>query len=103
MRHFGNNKEILTWLTWTHYDGPTGVLHNDIERSFDGDEPVQNYTSYQGFNGREKVVTLVNHVQEISRYYPNKENLLVMIGDDFGYMDAFDNFKQADLLIDLCN
>lgn len=34
-RHFGNNKEILAFFTWTHYDGPDGVLHNDIERTED--------------------------------------------------------------------
>ena len=26
-----------------------------------------------------------------------------MLGDDFGYMDAFDNFKEADQLIEISN
>lgn len=26
-----------------------------------------------------------------------------MMGDDFGYMDAFDSFKQVENLMDLCN
>lgn len=102
-RHFGDNKEILAFFTWTHYDGPMQVLHNDIERAEGGDEQWQNDTSLFGYNAMHKCNSLVNHVQEISRYYPHKRNLLVMMGDDFGYMDAFDSFKQVENLMDLCN
>jgi hypothetical protein len=102
-RHFGDNKEILTHVTWTDYAGPDGVIHNDIEMTPEGDDPVQTDASLQGSNSMLKVSNLVNHVQEITRYYPNKENFLVMIGDDFGYADAMDDFKQADHLIALCN
>lgn len=79
------------------------VLHNDIERAEGGDEQWQNDTSLFGYNAMHKCNSLVNHVQEISRYYPHKRNLLVMMGDDFGYMDAFDSFKQVENLMDLCN
>lgn len=37
-RHFGNNKEIMTHITVGGYEGPDGVLHNDIERTDTSDE-----------------------------------------------------------------
>ena len=44
---------------------------------------------------------MINHVQELTTKYPAKSNIAVLIGDDFAYPDAFDNFREADDLIDL--
>jgi hypothetical protein len=36
---------------------------------------------------------MINHVQELTTKYPAKSNIAVLIGDDFAYPDAFDNFR----------
>lgn len=102
-RHFGDNKEILTHVTATQYDGPDGIIRNDIERGSPDEDAVQNDTTLEGYNSLLKVSHLVNHVQALTRAYPSKANIMVIMGEDFGYMDAFDGFRQADELIALAN
>lgn len=36
---------------------------------------------------------MINHVQSTTRLYANKKNMIILIGDDFGSMDSYDNFK----------
>lgn len=74
--------------------GPDGVLHNDVERSENVDQGLQTDTGLQDYNSMKKLTALVNHVQMLTRFYPNKENYLIMVGDDFGYMDAIDGFAE---------
>lgn len=95
-RNFGDEKEILTYSTYTDYMGPNGVLHNDVERAENVDQGLQNDTRLQDYNSMKKLTVLVNHVQMLTRFYPNKENYMIMIGDDFGYMDAIDGFAELE-------
>lgn len=39
----------------------------------------------------------------MTKWYASKENVLVLLGDDFAYMNGYDALKQVDLLIEICN
>ena len=39
----------------------------------------------------------------MTKYYPAKQNIAVLFGDDFGYPDAFDTFKTNDQFLEMVN
>ena len=39
----------------------------------------------------------------MTKLYPAKQNIAVLIGDDFSYSDAFDNFKTMDKYLEMVN
>ena len=39
----------------------------------------------------------------MTKLYPAKQNIAVLIGDDFGYPDAFDTFKTTDKFLHMVN
>lgn len=46
---------------------------------------------------------MINYVQNMTKWYASKENYLVLLGDDFAYMNGFEAFKEVDQLIEICN
>lgn len=46
---------------------------------------------------------MINHVQTMTKMYPAKQNIAVLVGDDFGYPDAYDTFKTTDKFLELVN
>ena len=47
------------------------------------------------YNANKKVIAMINHVQSLTKKYPAKQNIAVLLGDDFAYPDAFDSFKSG--------
>jgi len=45
------------------------------------------------YNGMKKAVLMINHVQEMTKKYPAKQNIAVLAGDDFAYVAATETFK----------
>jgi len=41
------------------------------------------------YNAKKKAVQLINYVQETTDWHANDENMMVLMGDDFAYMNAF--------------
>jgi hypothetical protein len=39
----------------------------------------------------------------MTKLYPAKQNIAVLIGDDFSYPDAFDSFKSNDKYLEMLN
>lgn len=100
-KHFGDAKEIYTHLFADSYGTPEHVLQYD-ERA-DSDPPVQDEEGLQNYNIKHKCHYLINYVQNSTKWYASKENVLVMLGDDFAYMNGYANFQQVDKLIEDCN
>lgn len=100
-KHFGDEKEIFAHFFSSHYFAPDNTLHNDFERA--PEDSLQDDPSLQEYNGLKLATRLINHVQSTTRLYAAKKNIIILIGDDFGNMDSFDNFKQIDRVLELCN
>jgi hypothetical protein len=48
-----------------------------------------------------KAVLMINHVQEMTKMQQAKQNVAVLVGDDFAFGMASDNFRQMDEIIKL--
>jgi len=100
-KHFGDAKEIYTHIFADGYGAPEKTLQYD-ERA-DSDPPIQNSQEFQDFNARHKANHMVNYVQNSTKWYASKENVLVLLGDDFAYMNGQEAFKEVDQMIEICN
>lgn len=100
-KHFGDAKEIYAHFFWNHYTAPDDTLKNDISRC--DDDALQDDINLQEYNAKRKAVSMINHVQSMTKMYPAKQNIAVLVGDDFAFLDAFDNFQTIDKFIDLAN
>lgn len=100
-KHFGDAKEIYTHIFADGYGAPEKTLQYD-ERA-DSDPPIQDNKEFQDFNARTKAHRMINYVQNSTLWYASKEHVLVLLGDDFAYMNGFEAFKEVDALIEICN
>jgi len=55
------------------------------------------------FNGAAFASRLVNWVQKSIKMYQSKQNLLMVVGDDFSFMNGYNSFTQIDKMIELGN
>ena len=55
------------------------------------------------YNAQEKAVKMINYVQETIDYRQNTENMMVLMGDDFAFMNAYQNYNQLETLIRVGN
>lgn len=46
---------------------------------------------------------MINYVQNSTKWYSSQEHVLVLLGDDFAYMNGYEAFKNTDLLVEICN
>lgn len=100
-KHFGDAKEIYTHIFADGYGAPEKTLQYD-ERA-DSDPPIQSSQEFQDFNARHKANHMVNYVQNSTKWYASKEHVLVLLGDDFAYMNGQEAFKEVDQMIEICN
>jgi lysosomal alpha-mannosidase len=81
-----------------HYYSPGGFLfevNNNNDQIF-----IDKRTSF--FNGDEKAMDFLADLEKRAEIYRSKD-ILVVMGSDFGFMDAFWNFQQIDDLIAYVN
>ena len=51
------------------------------------------------YNGKVKAVKMINYVQETIDMRVNNEHMMILMGDDFAYMNAYQNYNQLEKLI----
>ena len=86
----GTDVEIFTHILWDHYNRPAGF-------GFD----VLDYEE-EGVWHAENAQKLMAVIDERARHYRTDE-ILVLFGDDFQYMQADQNFAQMDNMIEYMN
>jgi len=55
------------------------------------------------FNAKNKAVQMINYVQESIDLRANDEHVMVLMGNDFTFMNAYANYKQLEKLIKVGN
>ena len=100
-KHFGDAKEIFAHFFYSHYTAPDDTIHNDIDRT--DMDAVQFDPEMPDYNAPSKITAMVNHVQLMTKLYPAKQNIAVLIGDDFAHGAAFDTFTTLDKFMDSVN
>ena len=89
-KHFGDAKEIYTHIFADSYGTPEKILQYD-ERA-DSDPPIQEYEELQNYNLKQKCHRLVNYVQNSTKWYASRDNVIILLGDDFAYMNGYNSF-----------
>ena len=83
--HFGVQNQVLTSVFKTDYCFPTGFSFGE---NYDSDDPFIADKSLTSFNADEKLIDLVNFVQDISTQRRG-QNVMVPMGCDFDYSNAY--------------
>lgn len=60
------------------------------------DDPIQMDPTLDGFNADIKAAQLINYAQGLANSQSNEQNVLVLVGDDFGAMNAAQTFKNIE-------
>lgn len=89
LRNFGEEKQLLVHTLARDYTTPKGLKYD--ERT-DEDSPVFDDKTSSMYNTPTKCMALYNHVRNVTRQNKHTKNMLVMMGDDFAYQNAFSNF-----------
>ena len=55
------------------------------------------------FNAKNKAVQMINYAQESIDLRANDEHVMVLMGNDFTFMNAYSNYKQLEKLIKVGN
>ena len=90
--NYGSSKRILTHVFQNHYNGPFG--------SKDAMIPYKTNIEY---NLDHRCVSLQNWAQDQADTQVNKENVIVLYGDDFTFENSFMSYKYLERLINYCN
>lgn len=80
----GNDVQIFTHALYNHYSSPPG-FNFDI---LDSDEPFISNAKSDTFNAKEKAQAMIDQVEERRDHYASND-IFMLFGDDFRYMDAF--------------
>lgn len=93
----GTNTQILTHVLYDHYSSPEGLgfdmLDNEERR-----KPWINNKESRNFNAESKGNKFAVYLSERASHYLTDE-LFVLFGDDFHYMNAQENYRSMDNMI----
>lgn len=100
-KSMGESKEILAGIyNKEHYDSPVGFSFD--ERN-DDDVGIQDDPTLMDYNAKEKATAIINYAQDMIAMRANDENVMVLMGGDFTFMNAYQNFNELDKIIRICN
>ena len=94
----GSEVNILTHVLYAHYSSPGG-FNFDI---LDNDDPWINDKTSEDFNADTEAQKLLQTLDERAAHYLT-DDLFVVFGDDFRYMNAFQNYEYMDNMISYMN
>lgn len=66
------------------------------------DEPIKDDPDLEEFNVNQKVHSFINFIKDISKFFQTNQ-IMILMGCDFTYENAFINFKNIDKLIAYAN
>uniref|UniRef100_T1PFV0 Alpha-mannosidase n=1 Tax=Musca domestica TaxID=7370 RepID=T1PFV0_MUSDO len=89
--------EIFTGVLYNHYSAPPGFCFDNLC----SDDPIIDGDSYEN-NVKAKVDDFLTYINKMGTYY-RATDLLVPMGDDFNYENAYVNYKNMDKLIKYVN
>mmetsp|Transcript_1042 Transcript_1042/g.1904 ORF Transcript_1042/g.1904 Transcript_1042/m.1904 type:complete len:329 (+) Transcript_1042:599-1585(+) len=94
----GNQTQIFTHVLYAHYSSPSG-FNFDI---LDGDDPWINNAQSEDFNAAKEAKKMAGEIEERLQHYLT-DDLFMVFGDDFRYMNAFQNYHNMDGMISYMN
>jgi len=94
----GTDTQILTHVLYAHYSSPSG-LNFDI---LDNDVPWNNNEKSKDFNGDQEGAMFAQYLETKAEHYVS-DHLFVLFGDDFRYMNAAQNYRNMDNMIEYMN
>lgn len=93
----GRDNGILTHMLYSHYSSPPGFSFDEGQTDtffVDKDSDV--------FNAEKKAQEIIAYFEERASHYLS-DDILVLMGDDFAYMNAMHNYRFMDNAIDYLN
>lgn len=100
-KSMGQQKEILAGVyNRDDYDYPLGFK---LDERKDDDGPIQDDPTLMDYNAKIKATTMINYAQEMIDMRANDEHVMVLMGDDFTFMNAYQNFNALEKLIRVGN
>jgi len=86
-KSMGQQKEILAGVyNKDDYDYPLGFK---LDERKDDDDPIQDDPTLMDYNGKVKAVKMINYAQEMIDMRANDEHVMILMGDDFTFMNAY--------------
>ena len=90
-KSMGQQKEILAGIyNRDDYASPFGFKRDE---RFDDDGPLQDDPTLMDYNGKAKATSMINYAQELINARANDENVMILMGDDFTFMNAQQNYQ----------
>ena len=75
----------------------------DVDERSDNDGPIEVDDTLQTYNTEYKITEFINDVIETALYHMNKENIMILWGDDFTFMNAHQQYGNLEAAIKLAN
>lgn len=94
----GTDTQIFTHVLYAHYESPSGYEW-DVKKDSD---PWINNNKSKDFNAEVEAAGLIEILDERASHYLT-DNLFVVFGTDFAYMNAFQNYINMDAMIEYMN
>ncbi|KAH8283709.1 hypothetical protein KR018_012608 [Drosophila ironensis] len=89
--------DFFTGMLYNHYSSPSGFCFD----SKCGDEPIIDDDSYEN-NVKSRIDEFLNYATRLASFY-RSNHIMVPMGDDFQYQNAYKNYKNMDKLIKYVN
>ena len=100
-KSFGGQKEILAGVyNKDHYDWPTGFR---IDERVDDDVGIQDDPTLMNYNAKSKATQIINYAQDMIELRANDHNVMILMGGDFTFMNAYQSFSELQKIITICN
>jgi hypothetical protein len=99
-KQFGKQKQILAITTPKDYSYPDGFK---VDERYDDDQPMIVNKDLQNYNINSLSTKLINHAIDLTHKYKSKQNVPILWGDDFSFMNAPASFKALETIIESCN
>jgi hypothetical protein len=95
---FGTETQIFTHALYWEYASPPGFDFDVIN----SESPWISDPTSPDFNGNAEADKLMAHLDERAEHYLT-DDLMVLFGEDFEYMNAFQNYENLDNMIEYMN
>ena len=93
----GKDVSILAHTLYNHYSSPPGLNFDILDQ-----DTWFNDANSQVFNAPQKAKDFAAHLEERAAHYLT-DHIFVLFGDDFRYMNAFQNYRYMDNMIEYMN
>lgn len=98
-QNFGNQHQILTYVFPNDYCYPAGF---SASQNYGADDWFETDETLTTFNAREKLTSLINHIQ-MEAMKRKGNHILIPMGCDFAYQNAKEDFEAHNQMINYIN